>query len=139
MNRVDAERPAKTMWVDAPSLLLLDQACLVLHHAFDAVPYLVGSALHRRDFRDVDVRMILTDEQYAEVFPGSVRVPESLHARWSVMCAGISLYLRKTSGLPVDFQFQQMTDANRRYDGPRHPLGIFPAFAPDREGGTSGG
>jgi hypothetical protein len=121
-------------YVHAPSLFLLSQACLPLVQAF-GVPYHVGSSLYRPDFRDVDVRLILWDAEFAALFPGYDRVSGMTHARWSVMSSSISLYLSQASGLPVDFQFQQMTEANKQYpqgpEGERHPLGIFPSV-PDR-------
>lgn len=123
-----SDAPKKVSYVDAPRLFMLSQACSILTEAFGAVSYHVGSSLHRPDFRDVDVRMILTDDEYAAMFPGAERgIREMVNARWSVLCSSISLYLRQASGgLPIDYQFQQMTDANQRYPGPRHPLGIFP-------------
>lgn len=117
-------------WLDATKHRLLDQTCLILHHAFGGPPYLVGSCLERPDYRDVDVRLILDDEEYAALFPGSDRVPGDAHARFSVLSASISLWLQQACGLPVDFQFQQQTAANARYSGRRDPLGIFPAFGP---------
>lgn len=121
-------------YVHAPSLMLLSQACLPLIYAFGHPPYHVGSSLYRPDFRDVDVRLILWDEEFATLFPGHERVSGTTHARWSVMSSSISLYLSQASGLPVDFQFQQMTEANERYPqgptGERHPLGIFPSTDP---------
>lgn len=125
------EGPSKASYVDAPRLFMLSQACSILIRAFGNVPYHVGSSLHRPDFRDVDVRMILADDEYDTMFPGREQgIREFLHPRYSVMCSSISLYLQKASdGLPVDFQFQQMTDANKRYPGPRHPLGVYPVPA----------
>lgn len=126
--KVATEAPQRASYVHAPSLFLLSQACLILVDAF-GVPYHVGSSLHRPDFRDVDVRIIMPDRDYDALFPGAERgVREMVNARWSVMCASISLYLSQASGLPVDFQFQQQTGANDRYPGPRHPLGIFPSI-----------
>lgn len=121
----------KVSYVDASRLFLLSQACLVLFHAFGHVPYHVGSSLHRPDFRDVDVRLILDDDEYAALFPLSTRgIRGMVDARWSVLCSSISLYLQQASGgLPIDFQFQQFTDANARFPGARHPLGIFPTPA----------
>lgn len=121
--------PTKASYVDAPRLFMLSQACSILIKAFGAVPYHV--------FRDVDVRMILADDEYDAMFPGRERgIVEFAHPRYSVMCSSISMYLRTASdGLPVDFQFQQRTDANKRYPGPRHPLGIYPTpHTPEEEG-----
>jgi hypothetical protein len=129
------EKLSKASYVDAPRLFMLSQACSILIKAFGSVPYHVGSSLHRPDFRDVDVRMILSDDEYDAMFPGREHgAVEFLHARYSVMCSSISLYLRKASdGLPVDFQFQGQTDANKRYPGPRHPLGMYPVPASDMD------
>lgn len=119
--------------IDAPTFLLLRHACIPLWHAFGGMPYLVGSALQRPDWRDVDVRLILDDHRYGALFPGIDRVPGLIHARWSVLCASISLLLRQQTGLPVDFQFQSSSDANARYPGPREPLAVFPDFTPPEE------
>lgn len=83
----------------------LDQACRPLAEAFGSPPYLVGSVNERPDFRDVDVRAILTDEEYDRL-----TVPE-----WSVLGIAVSAYLRDATGLPMDFQFQRMTEANERH------------------------
>lgn len=80
--------------------------------------YLVGSCLERADFRDVDVRCILPDEQFA-----ALPCIDTLNA-----C--VSEWLRQRTGLPIDFQFQAQTDANAKYPGKRHGLG-HPVNRPD--------
>ena len=42
----------------------LDEACRPIRQAFHAPPYLVGTALTGKAYRDVDVRLILEDEPY---------------------------------------------------------------------------
>lgn len=113
-------------YIAAPHYFNLNQACRTLTEAFGFNVYLVGSALTTRDHRDVDVRCILPDEHYARLFPGLSGNP-SLNALWSVMCSSISLWLSQATGLPVDFQIQQQTEANAEFPGAagRHPLGIF--------------
>ena len=80
-------------------------------------PYLVGSARERRDWRDVDVRLILPDDQY-----------DQLAAVMNVDRLGftIALWGQEVTGLPIDFQVQRMTEANERFPGAgnRHPLGM---------------
>ncbi len=73
--------------------------------------FLVGSCLDRPDFRDVDVRCILPDEEFA-VLP----IVFTLNA-----C--VSEWMRQRTGLPIDFQFQSATDANTNYKGKRSALG----------------
>jgi len=123
-------------WLPAPHFFNLNMACMPLTEAFAAFAglsghagvYLVGSSTARRDYRDVDVRMMLDDKTYARLFGNSHDRPD-LNALWSVMCSSIGLWLTKQSGLPVDFQIQQMTTANaefsRRNGFDRQPLGVF--------------
>lgn len=124
----------RACWVGAPAIFRLQQACAILWHCFDHDDgnlgvYQVGSSLERRDFRDVDVRMILRDDAYDRFFPGAWA--GELDATWSLFCSGVSRMLSDASGLPVDFQVQRSTQANAKYDGrPRNPIGIFPSSAP---------
>ncbi len=112
----------------APALFLLDQACIVVGWAFDSTPYLVGSSLTTRTYRDVDVRVILDDEVYDRWFPGPGH--QSTHPLWSLLCSAISSQLASTTGLPIDFQLQSRSDMEAKYaNKPRHPLGIFPTGA----------
>lgn len=118
-----AEQP-RANWIGAPEFYELNQACRTITEAFGFNVYLVGSALTTREHRDVDVRCILPDDEYAELFPG-IGTNTSLDARWSLLCSALSLWLSKHSGLKIDFQIQQMTDANEKFSGHRHALGIF--------------
>jgi hypothetical protein len=61
-------------WIGAPASYELDIACTSLKEAFchGAEPcgiFLVGSSLERRDFRDIDVRLMLADAEYDAMFP----------------------------------------------------------------------
>ncbi len=134
----------RLFWVPAPQYFNLNLCCRVIH---DAYPnnygiYLVGSALVRRDYRDVDVRMILGDEEFAALF-GSANRPD-MNALWSLTCSSIACWLGVQTGLPIDFQIQQMTSANEEFprkDGfERHHLGQFvrpnpPDYSKDPVGG----
>lgn len=96
----------------------LDEACRPIRQAFHAPPYLVGTAQTGRDYRDVDVRLILEDEPY-DALAGQLGVA-------GVAFLGIVFgeYLAARTGLPVDFQIQRQTEANERHMGPRNPLGV---------------
>src|SRR4029077_18922075 len=60
----------KASYIGAPACFALEQACQILRDAFGEYGiYLVGSALERADWRDVDVRYILSDEAFAALFP----------------------------------------------------------------------
>jgi hypothetical protein len=103
----------------------LDAACRLISRAFDGgPPYLVGTAADGAadSYRDVDVRLMLDDDEFAKVCP--------TQARWELLCVAISAYLRERTGLPVDFQIQRTAEANERYGGKvRNPLGMGRIFA----------
>jgi hypothetical protein len=111
-------------YLPAPAVFHLDHACAMIRDAFDDCPYLVGSALVRRDYRDVDVRLILADEKFNHLFPDAFTAPR-YHPLWSLMCSTISDWLARQTGLPIDFQIQRRIEANAQYPGARHALGMF--------------
>jgi hypothetical protein len=96
----------------------LNAACIPLAEAFGARPYLVGTAGvgDAETYRDVDVRLMLDDEEFAAACP--------TQERWEMLSLAIASYLRERTGLPVDFQIQRTREANERHgDKPRNPLG----------------
>lgn len=114
----------KACYVGAPAIFALELACTPINEAFDGFGcYLVGSALERRDWRDVDVRFIMQDEAFNKLFPNAGQHWEH-DVRWLLLTTSISGWLSKVTGLPVDFQFQPQTRANERHKGRRHALGI---------------
>lgn len=52
---------------------ILNDACIPVAEAFDSHPYLVGSATERADYRDVDLRLILMDEEFDRLFDEASR------------------------------------------------------------------
>lgn len=95
---------------------LLDEACKPIEEAL-GTPYLVGTAAHRGTYRDVDVRVILSDKHYR-------KLKKAVGQRGiTLMGFTIGDYLAHRTGLPIDFQIQQMTAANALHDGMRNPLG----------------
>lgn len=114
-------------WLGAPAAFNLNQACLTLSEAFGwGHTFLVGSAIERRDFRDVDVRVILDDAEYDRMFPNQTDSRAAQHdAYWSLLCSSVSEWLASRTGLPIDFQIQRRTQANEKFQGKRQALGIF--------------
>lgn len=112
-------------YLGAPEAYNLNNICRLLTDAFGWHNYLVGSCLERRDYRDVDIRCILPDEEFDRLFPDAQRTSWAYNALWSLMCASISEWIKNRTGLPIDFQIQRMTQANKEFSGPRHALGIF--------------
>lgn len=101
----------------------LDDACQLISKAFGH-PYLVGSASidGRLDYRDVDVRLILSDEDF-DALIGDNR------SRWELLSLAIGDFLRLRTRLPIDFQIQRQTEANEKHDKPRNPMGMTRTFA----------
>jgi hypothetical protein len=133
-----ADEKYRPHWVAAPGFFKLNHACALINKAFDKGGfgcYLVGSALERRDHRDVDVRFIMDDAQYDRMFRDQ---NEWLNPLWSLLCISISTWLREMTGLPVDFQIQRQTQANevhgRGAGKKRNALGIFLDYPGERPG-----
>ena len=98
---------------------------------------MVGSCLATKDFRDVDIRLILEDSEFYRLFPWQPPDPRGKmnDPHWELICNSISEWMRLRTGLPIDFQVQQMTAANATYDGPRHAMG-FPNLRHRSEDGS---
>lgn len=118
-------------FLPAPHFYNLNQACAVVNTAFGGFGcYLVGSSLERRDFRDVDVRLILADAEYDRLFKGET---SWLDAFWSLTCTSVSLWLSQQAGLPIDFQIQRQSKANEQHgDKQRSALGVFLSYPGER-------
>jgi hypothetical protein len=123
--------PVKATYIGAPAIFALEMACQQINAAFSGFGcYLVGSALERADWRDVDVRFIMADDDFACLFPG---VSDLSHPfweydpRWLLLTVSITAWLRQQTGLPVDFQIQPQTFANERHSKPRSAIGILHA------------
>ena len=103
-------------YITRAQLWTLDEACKPLRATFpDYGPYLVGSVMERPTFRDVDVRLILSDEQYDRLTDDE----------WGLLGFITSRHLVAVTGLPIDFQFQRHTEASAAYgERFRTPLGL---------------
>lgn len=120
------EKKKKVSYIGAPACFALQQACQHVNQAFDSYGcYVVGSALERKDWRDIDVRMIMADEEFYKLFPDAMPNGNwEFDSRWLLMTISISQWLSKMSGLPVDFQFQPQTHANEYHKGLRNAVGL---------------
>lgn len=127
-------RPVKGVYVGAPACFALELACQPVNRAFGGFGcFLVGSALTRPDWRDVDIRYIMQDDEFEAEFPSVnlAAVNWEFDAKWILLSTGISAYLKHASGLPIDFQFQPQTHANKHHKGkPRNALGLYFASEP---------
>lgn len=114
------------MSVGMPADLLLHEFGSQIWAAFGDCPYHVGSSLTQKTgWRDVDVRLILSDEEYERLGLGH---PERQHdnEKWVSLVLAYSALGKAMTGLPIDFQIQQQSEANAKYKGPRSALGMVP-------------
>lgn len=95
-------------------IFLLDQWGRQIHEAFGESPYLVGSvARAAEEWRDVDLRVRITDAMSVALTPLAVRT----------INLAISLWGRQVTGLPIDFQFQSPAEWDTYDDEVRQPMG----------------
>lgn len=110
------------MSVGQPQSLLLQEFGDRLRAAFGAMAYQVGSSLESKTWRDVDVRLMLTREQWGQFGLGDPKAYWEC-PRWRAFSIVFSDYGRHLTGLPIDFQLQLLDDANAEFTGkPRSAL-----------------
>jgi hypothetical protein len=112
-----------------PATTLLEAFGQWIYDAFGETAYQVGSSTKGKTWRDVDVRLMLDDDAFHALFPG-YRAAHQRDAKWSLLCAAISELGKRLTGLPIDFQIQPATEANKRYGRPheghyRNPLWLY--------------
>lgn len=137
---MDDQPTRKVSYIGAPACFALEIACKQVRAAFCegadfADIYVVGSAIERADWRDVDVRMMMDDAAFSRMFPRAIINPPTweFDPRWTLLCVAISQWLGRQTGLPVDFQIQPMTWANEHHSKPRHPAGLTFIAAEDQQ------
>lgn len=103
-----------------PAGIWLNKFGVIVRDYFGHVPYHVGSSLMSKQWRDVDVRLILPDDEFRALFG------DNLSSETNVRLAAITLAFaalgKEMTGLPVDFQIQSQSRANKAYPGPRSAL-----------------
>ncbi len=114
------------MSVGMPQGLMLHAFGSLLWDVFGHEAYHVGSSLRDKSgWRDVDVRVMLPDSEWESLGLGD---PENPHrnAKWCGLVLAFSELGKKMTGLPIDFQIQQMSHANKHDDGRRSALVVVP-------------
>lgn len=91
--------------VGMPAWLYLNQFGRLVYDVFGSYPYLVGSAADTKQWRDVDVRLILEDDEYIKLF-GKPSRPAEINPKWVSLCLAYASLGTKITGLPIDFQIQ---------------------------------
>jgi hypothetical protein len=110
------------MSVGQPQSLLLQEFGDRIRAAFGAMAYQVGSSLESKTWRDVDVRLMLSREQWDRLGLGDPGHYWDC-PRWRAFSIVFSDYGRHLTGLPIDFQIQLTDAANEEFKGkPRSAL-----------------
>jgi hypothetical protein len=124
----EPEKRKKVSYIGVPAVFKLELACKHLNDAYGGFGcYVVGSALERPDWRDVDVVLILEDKQFRREFPNVQDFSTGLFefdTKWLLHTVALSEWLSAQTGLPIDFKIQPQTWANDRHPGKRHPHGL---------------
>lgn len=100
------------MTVGMPQSIWLTKFGQITYDAFGEVPYHVGSSVLSKNWRDVDVRLILEDAHFNELFG----MPDNeTNSRLAAFTLAFSALGSEMTGLPVDFQIQKQSVANAKY------------------------
>lgn len=107
----------RATYLGVDQLRRLDHWCYSLRASFGTrVPhraiYLVGSVLERPDFRDVDLRIMLTDKEM-RFLPLNRLDLNMMLSRWG----------QEATGLPIDCQVQSPAVFDEHAGRPRNPRG----------------
>lgn len=111
--RKSGNKKKQSIGVGMPAALYLQDFGQTVRDAFGEIPYHVGSSLTGMTWRDVDVRLILDDEVYESMGLGDPTYPHS-NAKWVALVKAFSILGKEMTGLPIDFQIQQRTLANKQ-------------------------
>jgi hypothetical protein len=104
-----------------PAGIWLHKFGTIVSDYFGEVCYHVGSSLSSKQFRDVDVRLMLDDDDFTERF-GIVKGTE-VNAKLAAVTLAFAALGKEMTGLPIDFQIQPISWANEKYGGqPRSAL-----------------
>lgn len=119
----------KASYVGVPAIFKLELACKHINAAYGDGGfgcYLVGSALERPDWRDVDVVFIMRDDAFAREFPAAMVETGAFEfdTKWLLNSISLSSWLSEQTSLPIDFKIQPQTWANERDKGRRNAIGI---------------
>ena len=107
--------------------LLLHLFGELVQEAWGELGYLVGSSQRGETWRDIDVRVMLSDEEYERHF-GSVWQDGKRHndPLWRAHMLAWSTLGRHITGLPIDFQVERLSEANSKHlDERRNPIGLW--------------
>lgn len=104
-----------------PAGIWLTKFGVIVRDYFGHVPYHVGSSLSSKTWRDVDVRLILPDDEFAALF-GDVHRSSETDPKLAAITLAFASLGQQMTGLPIDFQIQPQSWANEKYPHTRSAL-----------------
>lgn len=109
-------------YVGQPGMHQLDAWGAMLKNVFGVHPMLVGSAVVSKEWRDIDVVVVLDRDE----FYGWTGSRASAGWRFNAICTSFSLWGKEMTGLPIDFKLQLADTAAETFKGrPRYVLGLL--------------
>ena len=96
-----------------PAGIWLHKFGVIIEDYFGHVAYQVGSSLTTKDWRDVDVRLMLPDEEFEALF--GPLVGAEVNPKLAAVTLAFAALGKEMTGLPIDFQIQPTSHANRLY------------------------
>lgn len=107
----DAGRERRSVYLQQSDFERAEEWCRLVRAAFpnSLGLFLVGSVHERPDFRDVDLRLMLDDDDFDRKFSNGEQV--------RMFNRAFSAWGQRDTGLPIDFQIQRMTEANAEFPG----------------------
>lgn len=115
-------------YLSPPDFHRLDWACGPVQRAYPHCVVLVGSVLTRPDFRDIDVRCVVSDRKFKQL-GGRIHEgdgPSSGPGKQILLLnIAVSHLIASSAALPwpIDFQFQPQSEAARE-SGLCNPMGV---------------
>lgn len=123
-----SDAPGRTHYLPVPESFRLEQTCSFISRALNETCYLVGSSLHSRGYRDVDIRVIMDDAKFEALFgktgPNCSYLTQPF---WSLFNTAVSEYMHQATGLPVDFQVHKASDTHDEDKSKRIVFGFVSA------------
>lgn len=117
-------------YVGVPAIFNLSNCCHLIQQAYPrSTCFLVGSSLVRPNWRDIDIRCVMPDEDMMRTFGHTDSITTMRSPILALLSLSISAWLKQQTGLPVDFQFQSQSRADFETDKPRLILGVWSTSA----------
>jgi hypothetical protein len=102
----DYPEPRFFGYVGMPRALYLKMYAEFIDDIFDTNIYLVGSALKRKNWKDIDVVAVLSDQRWESYGFGDPQ-KRFYNKRWAAYCMSLSSFGKQLIGCEVDFQIHQ--------------------------------